>query len=166
MILLHPSTTRIERCEVDPTVTFVGWVNAYDSTFASGCHIGPFTEVGGAKIGKNSRIGSNCFICPGVEIGEETFISHGVVTTNDLFSDVPEYNSLEELRELWKSHKTVIGSRVRIGSGAVILPCTIGDGAIIGAGCVVVRDVPAGATVMGVPGRVTSENSEREWRFS
>ena len=166
MIQWHPSTTVLQRCTVDPTVTFVGFTVAYDSTFSSGVFVGPFCEIGGTVIGQNSRIGSHTFLAPGTTVGEETFIGHGVLGVNDLFSDVPEYNSLEELREMWKSHKTHIGSRVRIGSGAIILPVRIGDGAIIGAGCVVTKDVPPGATVMGVPGRITQDNFEKEWKFS
>jgi UDP-2-acetamido-3-amino-2,3-dideoxy-glucuronate N-acetyltransferase len=153
MMLLNPSTTRIERCSVDPTVTFVGWTNAYDSVFESGVFVGPFCEIGGTHVGKNSRIGSHSYLCPGVNIGMETFIGHGVQTTNDLFDDVPEYESLEELRDQWKKQSTIIGNRVRIGSGAVILPVTIGDGAIIGAGAVILRDVAPGDIVVGNPAR-------------
>lgn len=154
MILWHPPTTKVERSTIDPTVTFVGWSNVYDCTIASGVFVGPFCELAGCTIGKNTRIGSHSFLCPGVHVGEETFLGHGVMTTNDLFSDVPEYESLEELREEWKRHTTIIGNRVRIGSGAVILPCTIGDGAIIGAGCVVLKDVAPGDIVAGNPARI------------
>lgn len=158
MILWHPSTTSIERCEIDQTVTFVGWTNAYDCKIASGCFIGPHCELGGTIIGKNSRIGSHSFLCPGVTIGEECFIGHGVMTVNDLYADVPEYKSLQELRELWKSHKTTIGNRVRIGSGAIIMPVIIGDDCIIGAGAVVTHDVESGTTVSGVPARLMEKH--------
>lgn len=154
MILWHPSTTKIERSQIDPTVTFVGWTNVYDSVIASGVLVGPFCELAGCHIGKNSRIGSHSYLCPGVHVGEETFIGHGVKTTNDLFDDVPTYDSLEELREMWHKQETIIGNRVRIGSGATILPVRIGDGAIIGAGCVVLKDVSPGDIVVGNPARV------------
>lgn len=167
MILWHPATTKIERCTVDPTVTFVGWINAYDSEFDSGVLVGPHCEIAGTKVGRNTRIGSHTFLCPGVEIGEECLISHGVMTTNDLFSDVPVYNSLEELRENWKSHKTIIGNHVRVGSGATILPVTIGDRAIIGAGCVVLKDVAPGDIVVGNPARVVGNvDPSKKWGFS
>lgn len=153
MIQWNPSTTVIRDCEVDPTVTFVGWTNAYKSTFASGVFIDCFCNIGGSKIGKNSRISSHTFLAPGVEIGEETFVGHNCSTVNDLYADVREYTSLEELRETWQFHLTKIGNRVRIGSGCVILPVQIGDGAIVGAGSVVTKDVRPFSVVAGNPAR-------------
>jgi UDP-2-acetamido-3-amino-2,3-dideoxy-glucuronate N-acetyltransferase len=152
MMKFHDSVL-IKDCIIHDTVTIVGWCNIYESHLESGVFIGPFCEIGGAHIGKNSRIGSHSYLCPGVHIGEETFVGHGVNTTNDLFDDVPEYESLEELRDQWKKQSTIIGNRVRIGSGAVILPVTIGDGAIIGAGAVILRDVAPGDIVVGNPAR-------------
>lgn len=153
MMEFHKSNM-IRDCRIHDTVTIVGWCNIYESDLASGVFVGPFCEVAGTHIGKNSRIGSHSFLCPGVHVGEETFIGHGVMTTNDMFSDVPEYESLEELRDQWKKQTTIIGNRVRIGSGAVILPCTIGDGAIVGAGAVVTKDVAPGDIVAGSPAKV------------
>lgn len=125
------------------------FTNIYNSTICSGAQIHAFSEVGGAVIGACSVISTHSYVCPGVTIGENCFIAHGVMFTNDKFIDTPEFEGPKG--HPFKKRETVVGNRVRIGSGAVILPVTIGDDAIIGAGAVVTRDVPAGTTWMGVP---------------
>lgn len=127
-------------------VKLFGPCNVYDSELSDGVRIYNFCEVGGAKIGKNTKISSHTYICPGVQIGEECFIGHNVSFTNDLYEN--------KIGEQWIKRDTKVGNRVRIGSGAVILcGITIGDEAIIGAGAVVCDNVPKGATVKGVPAK-------------
>ena len=122
-------------------------VNVYGCELDESVFVGPFVEIQkDVKIGKNTRVSSHSFICEGVEIGEDCFIGHGVVFVNDLFSDSP---SIKE----WKMKKTKVGSRVRVGSNVTILPVNIGDDVIIGAGSVVTKDVPSGATVKGNPAK-------------
>lgn len=136
-------------------VKLFGPCNVYDSELNDGVRIYNFCEVGGARIGKNTKISSHSYICPGVSIGEECFIGHGVKFCNDLYSDVPEYVCLDDLGTKWVMRKTLVGNRVRIGSGAVILPgVIIEDGAIVGAGAVVTKDVLNRQTVAGVPAKV------------
>jgi acetyltransferase-like isoleucine patch superfamily enzyme len=122
-------------------------VNVYGCELDESVFVGPFVEIQkDVKIGKNTRVSSHSFICEGVEIGEDCFIGHGVMFVNDLFSDSP---SIKE----WKMKKTKVGSRVRVGSNVTILPVNIGDDVIIGAGSVVTKDVPSGATVKGNPAK-------------
>ena len=121
------------------------FTNLYGCELGDNVFVGPFVEIQfNVKIGKGTRVSSHSFICSSVEIGDDCFIAHGVMFTNDKFT---------EGREDWVERKTVIGNNVRIGANATILPVTIGDGAVIGAGAVVTKDVPAGKTVKGNPAK-------------
>ena len=121
------------------------FTNLYGCELGDNVFVGPFVEIQfNVKIGKGTRVSSHSFICSSVEIGDDCFIAHGVMFTNDKFT---------EGREDWVERKTVIGNNVRIGSNATILPVNIGDGAVIGAGSVVTKDVPAGKVVKGNPAK-------------
>jgi acetyltransferase-like isoleucine patch superfamily enzyme len=129
------------------------FTNIYNSRLGEEVFVGPFVELGGCVIGNRTKIGSHSYVCPGVEIGDDCFIAHAVMFTNDKFADVPCYDNIKDLAALWKMRSTHVGNKVRIGSGAVILPVVIGDGAIIGAGAVVTKRVHPGAVVAGNPAR-------------
>ena len=126
-----------------------------------GCQIGDDTRIGAfVEIQKNSTIGSLCkisshtFVCEGVEIGDEVFVGHGVMFINDLYPRATAAGGLQTEAD-WKVVPTYVRKGASIGSGAVILGgVTIGERALIGAGAVVTRDVPADAVVAGVPARV------------
>ena len=108
-----------------------------------------------------SRFLTGIEIHPGAKIGRRFFIDHGmgvvIGETSEIGDDVLIYQGVVlggTTRERKKRHPT-IGNYVVIGAGATILgPVKIGDGARIGSGSVVVKSVPAGATVVGIPGRV------------
>ncbi len=118
--------------------------NLYGCVLGDDVFIGPFCEIQkNSSIGDGTRVSSHSFICEGVHIGKECFIGHGVMFIND---KSPKPNN-----EQWKLEYTLVGDNVSIGSNATILPVKIGDGAIIGAGAVVTKDVPAGVTVVGNP---------------
>lgn len=130
--------------------TVVQPVNLYGCRIGSHCFIGPFVEIQkNSRIGDYSRIQSHSFICEGVEIGDHCFIGHGVMFVNDLFSSGGPAGGNTDL---WK--KTTIGNQVSIGSNATILPVTICDGAVIGAGAVVTKDILQPGIYAGNPARL------------
>ncbi len=126
-----------------------------------GCRIGADTKVGAfVEIQKNASIGSRCkisshsFICEGVTIEDEVFVGHGVVFINDRHPRATTGGALQTESD-WQVVATLVRRGASIGSGAVIMcGVTIGEEAMIGAGAVVTRDVPAKAVVAGVPARL------------
>lgn len=135
-------------CRIDPTAKIMDFTNLYECSVGAGSFVGPFVEIQrGASVGARSRISSHSFLCEGVSVGDDCFVGHGVMFTNDKY-DVPLPNREYIMR------RTKVGNFVRIGSNVTLLPVTIGDHAIIGAGAVVTKDVPAGAVMAGVPARV------------
>jgi acetyltransferase-like isoleucine patch superfamily enzyme len=129
-------------------VRIVQPVNIYGCALGDDVFVGPFVEIQrNSRIGDNSRISSHSFICEYVTIGDNCFIGHGVMFTNDKFTSKLSIPSSDLL-------PTVVGNNVRIGSNATLLPgITIGDNAIIGAGSVVTKDVRADAVVYGNPAK-------------
>ena len=128
-----------------------------------GCRIGDETKIGAfveiqknASVGRRCKISSHTFVCEGVTIEDEVFVGHGVMFINDRYPRATTDGALQTDAD-WQVVPTRICRGVSIGSGAVILcGVTVGAGAMIGAGAVVTRDVPAGATVAGVPARVAA----------
>lgn len=149
-----PQFSILKNCTYHENIRFVGWLNAYNTEFKEGCFIGPFCEIGGAVIGERTKVSSHVYICPGVSIGDDCFIGHGVMFTNDLYDEPEQYQKIDELASSWDLKKTEIGHSVRIGSNATILPVKVGNHAIIGSGAVVTKDVPDYAVVAGVPAKV------------
>ena len=132
-------------------VKIVGPSNVYGCELADGVFVGPFVEIQNEVfVGENTRISSHSFVCSGVTIGKGCFIAHGVMFTNDKFDSSHISGSYRRS----SSQETHVGDHVRIGSNATIMPVAIGDNAIIGAGSVVTKDVPAGCTVCGNPAKV------------
>ena len=130
-------------------VTIVQPVNLYGCTIGDKSFVGPFVEIQkGVRIGKRSRIQSHAFICELVVIGDDCFISHGAMFINDLFDTGGPAGD----RNLWK--ETKIGNHVSIGTNATILPVTICDGAVIGAGAVVTKDITEPGIYVGNPARL------------
>lgn len=128
-------------------------VNVYGCEIGAGTRVGPFVEIQrGAEIGERCKISSHSFICEGVRIEDEVFVGHGVVFTNDRRPRATGADG--ELLAEFELETTVVRRHASIGSGAVILPgVEIGEGALVGAGAVVTRDVAAGTTVVGNPAR-------------
>jgi acetyltransferase-like isoleucine patch superfamily enzyme len=143
-------TSGIVDVEFGKNVTVVQPVNLYGCRVDDESFIGPFVEIQkGVKIGKRCRIQSHAFICELVTIGDDCFISHGAMFINDLFvTGGPAAGN----KELWRSTK--IGNRVSIGSNATILPVTICDHAVIGAGSVVTKNITQSGIYAGNPARL------------
>ena len=130
-------------------------VNLFGCKIGNNCLIGAFVEIQeGVVVGDRTRVQSHTFICEGVSIGNDVFIGHGVMFTNDRRPKASNADLSRVLKTDWIMEKTIIHDWVSIGSGAVLLPgIEVGIGAVIGAGAVVTKSVPANATVIGNPAR-------------
>lgn len=131
-------------------VTVIEPVNIYECEIGDDCFIGPFVEIQrNVKIGKCCRVQSHAFICELVSIGDYCFISHGVKFVNDLFSlGKPAGGDTS----LWRP--TRVGNHVSIGTNATILPVTIADDVVVGAGSVVTRNLLQPGVYAGNPARM------------
>lgn len=130
-------------------VKLVQPVNLYECTIGDNCFLGPFVEIqSNVVIGNSTRVQSHSFICDGVTIGEDCFIGHGVMFVNDLFTNGGPAGD----RNAWKS--TNIGNHVSIGSNVTMLPVSVCDGAVIGAGAVVTKDITVKGVYAGNPARL------------
>jgi len=135
--------------EFGARVKIVEPCNLYGCKIDDDCFVGPFTEIQkGVRIGARTRVQSHAFICELVTIGDDCFVGHGVMFINDTFS---AGGPARGDKELWR--ETVIGHRVSIGSNATIMPVRIVDGAVIGAGSVVTKDITTAGTYAGNPAR-------------
>ena len=140
----------INDVEFGPNVKLIQPVNLYGCKIGEDAFIGPFVEIQrNCQVGARSRIQSHSFVCELVSIGEDCFIGHGVMFINDLFKDGRPSGGRSEY---WK--RTSIGHRVSIGSNATILPVSICDDVVVGAGSVVTRNISEPGVYAGNPARM------------
>lgn len=139
------------------TIVHPELINLYGCTIGQDTKIGAFVEIQkNAVIGDRCKISSHTFVCEGVTIEDNVFVGHGVMFINDKYPRATSGDRLQTEAE-WEVVPTLVKRGASIGSGAVIMcGVTIGENAIVGAGCVVTRDVPADEIAVGVPGRVLS----------
>jgi UDP-2-acetamido-3-amino-2,3-dideoxy-glucuronate N-acetyltransferase len=145
--------------ELGEGVVVHSFTNLYGCRIGDGSRIGPFVEIQrGAVVGARCKIQSHTFVCDGVELGDEVFVGHGVMFINDRRPRATTEDGELQTEEDWELERTVVETRASIGSGAVVLcGVRIGEGALVGAGAVVTRDVPARTTVMGSPARIAAQ---------
>jgi UDP-2-acetamido-3-amino-2,3-dideoxy-glucuronate N-acetyltransferase len=152
-------------CLIAPDVKLGKDVAVYNFVNLYGCEIGDATKVGsfveiqkGASIGRNCKVSSHTFICEGVTVEDEVFIGHGVNFINDKYPRATRADGKLQTEADWVVERTIVRRGASIGTGATILGgIQIGERAIVGAGSVVTRDVPADAIVAGNPARIIKE---------
>ena len=142
-------SSAIKDVQFGENVKVVEPVNIYGCEINSNCFIGPFVEIQkNVTIGAYTKIQSHTFICELVKIGDNCFVGHGVMFVNDLFQiGVPAMGN----KDLWM--KTFIGNKVSIGSNATILPVSICDNVVIGAGSVVTKNIVEPGVYAGNPAK-------------
>ena len=139
------------------------FVNLYGCAIGDETSVGTFVEIQrGATIGKRCKIQSHTFICEGVMIEDEVFVGHNVNFINDKFPRATNADGTLQTDADWTLQSTRICRRSSIGTGSVILGgVTVGEGAIVGAGSVVTKDVAAHTVVAGNPARVIRASPQR-----
>ena len=144
-------------------VVVQAFTNLYGCRIGDESRIGPFVEIqGGVEIGARCKIQSHSFICSGVTIADEVFIGHGVLFINDKRPRATADDGELQTGEDWTLLPTVVERGASLGSGCVVLGgVRIGEGALVGAGAVVTRDVGAGEVVAGIPARALAAESVR-----
>src|SRR5947209_16378373 len=148
--------------QIAPDVKLGKGVRIYGFTNLYGCEIGDEVKIGtfveiqkGARVGNRCKVSSHSFICEGVTLEDEVFIGHGVMFINDRFPRATTAAGQLQTEADWNCVPTIVRRGASIGSNATILcGVEIGEGATVGAGSVVTKDVPSGAVVAGNPARV------------
>jgi acetyltransferase-like isoleucine patch superfamily enzyme len=148
--------------KIAPSVKLGKDTKVYDFVNLYGCEIGDRSKVGtfveiqkGAKIGADCKISSHTFICEGVTIEDGVFVGHNVSFINDKYPRSVNADGSMQTEADWKVVTTLVKKGASIGTSTTVLcGVTIGEGAIVGAGSVVTKDVPAHTIVAGVPARV------------
>jgi UDP-2-acetamido-3-amino-2,3-dideoxy-glucuronate N-acetyltransferase len=147
---------------IAPDVKLGKDVRIFAFTNLYGCEIGDETKIGtfvevqkNARIGKRCKISSHTFICEGVMIEDEVFLGHNVTFINDLYPRATAAGGALQTEADWECRPTLVKRGASIGSSVTLLcGITVGENAIVGAGSVVTKDVPANAVVAGNPARV------------
>jgi acetyltransferase-like isoleucine patch superfamily enzyme len=137
-------------------VAIYHFVNLYGCEIGDGSRIGSFVEIQkGVSVGRHCKVSSHTFICEGVHLEDEVFIGHGVNFINDNYPRATTSDGALQTEADWKVLPTLVGRGASIGTSATILGgVQIGARAIVGAGSVVTKDVPADTVVAGNPARV------------
>jgi acetyltransferase-like isoleucine patch superfamily enzyme len=146
----------INNVKLGKDVKIFDFVNLYGCSIDDNSKIGTFVEIQkNASVGKNTKISSHTFICEGVHIGDNVFIGHNVTFINDKYPRSANPDGTMQTEADWSVVETFIKNGASVGSSSTILcGVTVGENAIVGAGAVVTKDVPANTIVAGVPAKV------------
>ena len=150
MNYFQSKTAIVKNCKIEEGTKIWNYANLYGCIIGQNCNVGSYVEIqDNTKIGNNVTISSHSFICSLVNVQDDVFIGHGVITINDL--NPPSFKKTGSKGSL---KGTLIKKGAMIGSNATIFPVVIGENAKIGAGAVVTKDVPNNAIVIGNPARI------------
>ena len=155
---------------IAPDVKIGEGVKIYDFVNLYGCEVGDNSKIGtfveiqkGAKVGKNCKISSHTFICEGVTIEDDVFVGHNVTFINDLYPQATSEDGDLQTEADWVCVPTLVKKGASIGSSATLLcGICVGENAMVGAGSVVTKDVPANTIVAGNPARVLKAINPRK----
>jgi len=155
LVTIHNEKQYLANVMLGKDVQVYNFVNAYGCSIDDGTKIGAFVEIQkGVTIGKNCKISSHSFICEGVHIADHVFIGHNVTFINDKFPRATNKDGSLQTEENWECIETFIEEGASIGSSVTIIcGVRVGKNAIIGAGSVVLQDVPENAIYAGNPAR-------------
>ena len=159
-----PEFSRIAKdVKLGKDVRIFAFVNLYGCTIGDNSKIGTFVEIQkNAEIGRNVKVSSHTLICEGVRIEDDVFIGHNVSFINDKYPRATSANGELQTETDWQVIKTVVQRGASIGTSCTILcGVTIGEFAVVGAGSVVTRDVPANTVVAGNPARILKQVEAR-----
>jgi acetyltransferase-like isoleucine patch superfamily enzyme len=145
-------------------VKFSQFINIYGCSIGDETKIGAFVEIQkNSSVGKNCKVSSHTFICEGVTIEDDVFLGHSVTFINDSYPRATVEGGGLQTEADWKVEKTIVKKGASIGSGSTILAnLTIGERAIVGAGSVVTKDVPADSIVAGNPARILRRTTDKK----
>ncbi len=155
-VLMNPYVCISEDVKLGKDVKLSKFINLYGCEVGDETKIGAFVEIQkNASVGKRCKISSHTFICEGVSIEDNVFIGHSVTFINDSYPRATAAGGNLQTEADWKVERTVIRKGASVGSGSTILSkVTVGENAIVGAGSVVTKDVPANSIVAGNPAKL------------
>lgn len=163
---MNPLNCVADDVKLGENVRLSKFINLYGCEIGDETKIGAFVEIQkNAKVGKRCKISSHSFICEGVTVEDNVFVGHGVMFTNDSYPRATSAEGRLQTEADWKVERTLVKQGASIGTGATILPnLCIGENAIVGAGSVITRDVPANAVVAGNPAKILRylENAKKD----
>ena len=159
--------TQPDYCRISPDVKLGKGVRIFAFVNLYGCEVGDDTKIGtfveiqkGVKVGRRCKISSHSFLCEGVTLEDDVFIGHNVTFTNDRYPRATNADGALQTEKDWACIPTLIKKGASVGSSVTLLcGITVGENAVIGAGSVVTRDVPANTTVAGNPARILKKSS-------